>query len=760
MKNPQLSLSVPKLLAQMILAYIIGFILHHQFVDEWIHRQNFSDGLEELLVFTSFLFITAPIFYLIVYRYLNKKSKEGYHFLQQYNQLMEILDDSPIGGFVYGKDGFEYVNKKYCQIVGVKEKDIIGKRFLEAKLFDDETNKLLSSNAQKRFHHQFVPDYYTVSSRQKNNATLSLEFRSKLGNLNGRPVIFGTVIDVTEKMNLEISLKKSEQLYRRLFEANMDIALILDKKGTIVEVNKAGEDAFGYEKSEIIGQSFNGFIFEQGRPEAWDVFDKVLQGQSIRYETKVIGKKNQQASIAISIMPIYLDEEITGAFAYVRDITVQREHLNTIQKMAYYDSLTGLPNRHYFTEEFNRLIDEAGSKHKRAALLYLDLDRLKMVNDNLGHLAGDKLLQMTSCRFKEVIKERGFISRLGGDEFTVIVQFFESIEEVIAIADDIITSFVEPFGIEGSSIQSKVSIGIALFPEHGDSYKGLIQAADNAMFHAKRLGGNQYKIFNSAYSSHSKKLFEFENDFSRAIENQEFFLVYQPKFDADIHTIRGVEALLRWNHSQKGEISPGDFIPMAEATGLIVPLGEWVLREACRQAKAWEASGFAPFRIAVNVSALQFQQTNFPDKVSEILAENDLDPNWLEIEIPEGTLMEENEVVHFGVSRLKEMGIHIALDHFGTGYSSFKYLKQFPLHTLKIDRSFIERVHLHKQRAAIVQAIIQLGQGLGIQVVAEGVETADELAFLQNQGIDEVQGYYISKPLPPAQLEKLIPPQH
>lgn len=763
MKNFYPPISVPKLLLQLSLSYLMGYLLHELFLEEVIQENmNASNWVEEVAKFLSVLFITALIFYLLLYPDFKKKKAADALQLEQYNQLMMIINDVPIGCYIYGEKGFIYANQELCRIFAVREEEIIGKRFIEAEIFDDQTNKLLNETVQKRFINQFVPDHYTATILKKNRSIMALEFRVKLGKLNDQTVILATVADVTEKQQLETQLKNSEQLYRRLFESNMDMALIMDLKGIITDINQAGLDSFGYLRSDVLGQPFDVFIHDEELLKVISVFERVLQGESIRYETKVKAKRGEIANVAVSIMPITTEENrISGLFAFIRNITEQKQHLHTIQHMAYFDSLTELPNRHYFLEEFERLLTEAQKEGGKLALLYLDLDRLKVVNDNLGHLAGDELLKKTSDRLRRIAGEQGFIARIGGDEFTIILRFEHGLDEVIELAEALIKCFEDPLEIEGCSIHSKVSIGIALYPEHGTSNSTLVQSADLAMFHAKRQGGSRFKLFSHDFISQSQKLFEFESDFSGSLRNREFFLEYQPILDADTLEVKAVEALIRWNHPVKGILLPAEFIPMAEKTGLIVPLGEWVLREACSQKKRWQELGTLPFRIAVNISLIQFKNKDFPRKVQEILLNTGIEPHFLEIEITQGTWNGEDAEVYLGISKLEEMGVRLALDDFGTGDSSLIYLKQYRyLHSLKIDCSFIEKVDQNEEQAAIVKSIIGLAHGLKMKVVAEGVETAKELSFLKAHSIDEFQGYYITKPLPPDQLLHFITHQH
>jgi diguanylate cyclase len=758
MKYPGLSFNVPRLFVQINVSFLIGFILHHFLINRWIHEQYLTGWLIDLLEVFTFSLICVPILYIIVCRDLKRTKESVEHHINQYDKFKIILDESPLGAFIYDSSGFIYVSNNYHKIMGYEAKDFIGKKLAEVPIFDRETIILLENNAKNRLSQKQVPESYIVPANRRDGSKMFLEIRSKIIQMNRQPVLIGSYADMTDKIKLEASVRDSEKLYRRLFESNMDTVLIIDFDGIIIDINKASEVTIGYSRLDLIGKPYSMLVYPEDLPMVKNVFEKVLQGTTTRYEMKCINKQGEIRVLTVNAVPLYneVENKITGLFAIAKDITEQRQHLQTIHKIAYHDSLTGLPNRYYFTQECQKTLAEAEIAVNQVALLYIDLDRVKVVNENLGYTAGDEFLKQSSALFKTALKGRGFISRIGAEEFAVVIPSYQSIEEIIVLTETLLSVLSSPLIIEQQCIRSKTSMGISLYPEHGKDFKTLLQAANTAMYQAKYEGGNQFKVYHPSFDKKIAELFQLEIDLAKAIENHELYLAYQPKVDPETYEIKGVETLVRWNHPTKGIVSPGDFIPIAEDTGLIVPLGEWVLREACRQATKWQRQGFFPFRISVNASILQFQRTNFPEKIKEVLAETGLDPWLLEIEITEGTFMEENQVVVEGVSLLKDMGVYISLDDFGTGYSSMKYLHQFRLHALKIDRAFIDQVNEHKEKAAIVQSITQLAHGLSMHVVAEGVETVAELDFIKNLGIDEVQGYYISKPLLPEQLEQFI----
>lgn len=563
------------------------------------------------------------------------------------------------------------------------------------------------------------------------------------------PVIFIVVYReiISERLKLEADLHQSERMLRQLFESTNDNIILVDIKGLVKEINTVGLNLIGAKREEAIGKPYPRIFHPDDDPVVAQAMKTVLTGEPTVFECRSFNLNSEVRRFVVNAMPYYENKEIAGVFCLSRDVTEQNKQHETIRQLAYNDYLTGLPNRRFFNDEYVTALNKAVEQNGQVALLYLDLDRLKAINDNLGHATGDELLKQVSIRFRNVINERGFLARIGGDEFTVILDNYNSLTEVTEIVDEIIACLKEPILLNYLHIRASVSIGIAFFPEHGSDATTLFQVADTAMYQAKYYGGNQYRFYNPAFDTNSAEEFYLEHDLALAIQKQEFILEYQPKVDCETLYIRGVEALVRWNHPIKGVISPGKVIPIAEKTGLIAKLGEWVLRETCKQAKEWQENGFPPFRIAVNVSPVQIKHHDLASLVGKILNETGLDAKWLEIEITEGIFLEKHEIITQRLTQLKELGVYISLDDFGTGYSSMQYLKKFRVNGLKIDRAFINHVNEQPEQASITKAILQLGHGLGMHVLAEGVETEEELEFLRGIGVDEIQGYKISKPL-------------
>ncbi|WP_042458869.1 two-component system response regulator [Neobacillus dielmonensis] len=436
------------------------------------------------------------------------------------------------------------------------------------------------------------------------------------------------------------------------------------------------------------------------------------------------------------------------------------QHLNQSQElityMAYHDGLTGLPNRRMFHDQVNQLIAEGKAKNHNLALLYMDMDHFKYINDSLGHLLGDQLLQEIAKRLKKCSNNEYFTARLGGDEFVMLLPN-TSEQRVVEITGGILSAFQESFHLDAYELHVTTSIGISVFPFDGEDEITLMKNADAALYRSKEQGKNKYQFFHAGMNPNSYKKFTLQNDLRKAVEKKELRLVYQPRIDGKTGAITSVEALLRWNHPRLGMVSPLEFIPLAEETGLILEIGEWVLRTACRQNKAWQDAGMIPIRMAVNFSAKQFLQKELVGVIERILMEVGLSPEWLEIEITETCIMRNVEMVTTVLEEIKRKGIKISLDDFGTGYSSLNYLRKFPLHTLKIDKSFIQDLsNREKEAAALVAAIVSLAGSLNMTVVAEGVETEEQLTILKQLKCEEMQGYLYSPPVEPEVMEKLL----
>ncbi|MUG71475.1 EAL domain-containing protein [Paenibacillus validus] len=450
------------------------------------------------------------------------------------------------------------------------------------------------------------------------------------------------------------------------------------------------------------------------------------------------------------------DYQLLRSYATIRSVNERKRAEEKILHMAYHDALTNLPNRLMFDEKLKACFAEAERTGSMMAVIFFDLDRFKVINDTLGHHVGDQLLQSLAHKLQVYVKDKDVVARFGGDEFIILLTNVVHIDEAAQFAKGIPDLLKEPFVIEDQELFVTASIGISLYPHDGTEVETLLKNADIAMYRSKEKGGNSYNYYHPDMNKRSLHRLNMEINLRKALERGEFRVFYQPIVNLKNGTVFGMESLVRWIHPEWGMISPGEFIPLAEETGLIVPIGNWVLKQACVQNKEWQRQGYAPLVVSVNISAIQFHQLNFVQIVMDALDESGLSPDLLCLEITENIAMNNVPYILDTMQKLKLLGVRISIDDFGTGYSSLSYLKRFRVHTLKIDQSFIRDVTSDEDNAAIVTALIAMSHRLKIKSLAEGVETQDQLEFLISQGCDEIQGYVFSKPMPASEFEYMI----
>jgi len=450
----------------------------------------------------------------------------------------------------------------------------------------------------------------------------------------------------------------------------------------------------------------------------------------------------------------------TDISSQIGQFIARKEAESHLTFFANHDTLTGLPNRAMFNQRLTQALARAQRLTTMAAVLFVDLDRFKVINDTLGHDAGDQLLKQLAERLRECLREGDTIGRQGGDEFVVLIEDVADPTQVASVGQKILDTVARPYVISGQEFHVTASIGISIYPEDGHDQQTLLKNADIAMYRAKEQGKNNHQFYSAQLNLHSFERLAFETSLRRAVERGEFLLHYQPKVDMRSGLITGVEALIRWQHPELGLVQPGQFIAMAEETGLIAPIGEWVLRTACAEAQGWVVKGMPPVSVAVNLSARQFARDELATAIMRVLRETRLDPRLLELEITESTVMHNPERAVEVMQQLKRLGVRVAIDDFGTGYSSLSYLKRFPLSSVKIDRSFVLDLPGDKDDAAITQAVIAMAHSLRLRVVAEGVETAEQYRFLEEHQCDEMQGHYFSKPVDAPTIARLLAGRH
>lgn len=545
----------------------------------------------------------------------------------------------------------------------------------------------------------------------------------------------------------------------KLFESSGEAIIITDASNKIVSVNQAFTAMTGYVYQEIAGRNprllrsrrHNGAFYR----EMWQQIR-----QTGGWQGEIWNRKKNGQDIPLWVVTSAIPDDcgqVTNYVSVASDMSQRKAAEERIEFLAYYDALTGLPNRTLLRDRLQQAIAHARRYGTNVALMFLDLDRFKNINDSLGHSTGDLLLQEVAGRLKAVVRQADTVARMGGDEFMIVLSHCSGRTEAASVAERIQQDVSRPYTIQGKELTIEASIGISIYPTDGVDIDYLMSSADVAMYQSKRGGQGVYQFYSADVSAETSLRLQIENELRRALDQGELFLHFQPQVLAATGEIIGAEALVRWQHPEKGLISPADFIPIAEESGLIVPIGEWVLKEACRWNARWQRiSPERPIPVAVNVSAVQFRQQGFKDMVLRVLASSGLSPQYLELELTESAFVNDAGGPAGSLAGLKDMGVRLSIDDFGTGYSSLIYLKRFPLDRLKICQLFVRDLNDDADDAAIVTAIIQMGKSLGLRVVAEGVETPEQLAFLREHGCDEIQGYLFARPMPPEEVaEKL-----
>lgn len=561
--------------------------------------------------------------------------------------------------------------------------------------------------------------------------------------------------------DMAASVERAFKQNEKVMQVASESIIVTDSRGIIVKVNAFTDTLFGYQHDELLGQSIQVLVpphqreahlremgHYQDHPEA--------RPMSVRQDLTALCKDGSEIPVNISLGPL-VTEEGRFTIAAVRDIRETKAYEARILHQATHDTLTGLPNRALFHDLLNRAMIQAEREECLLAVVFLDLDGFKNINDTLGHDWGDQLLKQIAHRISAAVRRNDVVARQGGDEFTLLLQGVNHVDDVIAVTRKILTAVSEPVQLRETEFHVTASIGITIFPLDDTDAEHLLRNADTAMYRAKDAGRNGFQFYTAEMNDQAQERLGIETDLRRAIAQHEFVLHYQPQVDIASGRIIGAEALLRWNHPQKGMIPPIKFIPVAEESGLIVPIGEWVLREACGQMRAWQVAGLPPLRIAVNLSARQFREPHLPQLIADIMAESGLkDRGVLEVEITESLLMKNVDVASDMLRQLFDMGVRISVDDFGTGYSSLSYLQRFCLHALKVDQSFVRDISNGADGAVIAGVIVDLAHKLKLNVIAEGVETLAQLHYLQQIGCDEMQGYYFSRPIPALEFEALV----
>ena len=675
---------------------------------------------------------------------------------EQYRTLVKNASDIVFRTDHTGR--FTFVNPAMVTITGYSEEEIIGKHYKMLVRPDKykEAMKALVGQYENRVqntYHEFP--ILTKDGHEKwigENAQLIVEDDHVIG--------FQAVArDITERKLMEEALRKSEEKYRTILEDIQEGYFEVDLTGNFTFFNDSMCRLYGYSKEELMGMNYRRYTDKEQSKELLQTFNKVYNtGKPTEgFGWQIIRKDGTKRYVETSVS-LQKDSsgKPTGFRGILRDITERKRTEQQINYMATHDALTGLPNRSMFSQLLNHAIKTARRYQRQFAVLFIDLDRFKIINDTLGHDAGDQLLQEIGTRLKQSLRTVDVVGRLGGDEFVILIEEVSDSNHIATVAHKLLTGIMKPITLMGQENRITASMGISMYPKDAQDEQSLMKNADIAMYLAKEEGKNNYQFYSADIQSKSLERLSIETNLRFALERNELSLHYQAKLDFNTNRITGVEALLRWQNPYLGSVTPTQFIPVAEETGLIVPIGRWVLKTACAQNVAWQKQGLPVVSIAVNLSLRQFIDNALLDDIRTALNDSGMAPNLLELEITESMVMHDPAHIISILAKIKSMGVRLAIDDFGTGYSSLAQIKHFPVDTLKVDRSFIRNIPLDAEDKAITEAIIAMGKTLSLTVVAEGVETEEQMNFLKEHSCDEMQGYYFSKPVAPEHFADLL----
>ena len=659
-------------------------------------------------------------------------------------QYRLLFESNPIPMWVFDRNTLRFlaVNPAAIRQYGYTEQEFLAATIADIRPAEDIP--ALLADVKKRESGLQEPGIWR--HRKKNGSLFDVEVVTHQIVYRGLDAVMVAANDITVRKQAETAMLQAEQKYRSIFENAVVGIFQASVHGRPLSVNRAMAQMHGYDSPEELLQAVSNAAQLFVDPSRMAELHKAaMTGARVHNaEVEIYCRDHSRRWILVNLQA---ERDAAGNILFINgtteDITARKVAEERVQFLAYFDALTGLPNRALMRDRLAQAMASARRKHERVAVLFLDLDRFKLINDSLGHTVGDLLLKEVAARIKGCTRECDTVARIGGDEFVVVLT---GVHEASEIASRVAASLSDTFEVKGHSLATSCSIGISLFPDHGNDGETLIKYADQAMDSAKESGRNAIRFFSSEMNRRLTERAALENDLRRALDREEFFLVYQPQIETASGELAGFEALLRWRHPDLGLVPPDKFIGIAENTGLILPIGEWVIHAACTQARAWLDQGLLRVPVAVNVSAVQFRQSEFCEVIKRALARSGLPPQFLELELTESLLLTNQDVMLSVLQELRELGLKLAIDDFGTGYSSLSYLKQFRVNKLKIDRSFIREVTTNADDAAITTAIIHMAKNLNLTVVAEGVEDKSQFDFLRALKCDEIQGYYFSRP--------------
>jgi diguanylate cyclase (GGDEF)-like protein/PAS domain S-box-containing protein len=673
-----------------------------------------------------------------------------------------MSDASPLGIFVSDVHGeCVYTNEAYHAISGLSLEQTLGTNWRMAIHPDDRERVLVEWRAAALGKEKFTSKARFLRA-DGSIVWTRLNAAAMLDGLQPRGYV-QIVEDITERKAAEDALFEEKERAQVTLNSIGDAVLTTNLPGNVTYLNQVAETMTGWSREKAMGRPLSE-VFKiidgkthQASPNPANLAISENRTVGLAADSLLVRRDGIESAIEDSAAPIHnRDGQVAGAVIVFHDVSESRAMALKMAHLAQHDFLTGLPNRMLLTERLSRAIGRARRHSKRVALMFIDLDYFKHINDSLGHTVGDLLLQVVAERLKLCIRDTDTVCRQGGDEFVVLLTEIEQTLDAAPVAENLLAAFAEPCLIGGHELHVSLSIGIAIYPDDGQDADEVMKNADTAMYHAKANGRNNYQYFTTEMNTRAVQRLFIEGNLRRALKQNEFLLYYQPKIDLTSGLMIGSEALIRWQDPEHGLVYPNQFVPIAEESGLIVPIGSWVLREACRQVCAWQDSGLLAVPVSVNISAVEFRHKNFLDGVATILRETGMLPSYLELELTESILMHDAKSSESVLESLKGMGMQLAIDDFGTGYSSLSYLKRFPINTLKIDQSFVQDIDIDVDDASIVSAMIGMGKSLKQRVIAEGVETEAQLAFLRTLHCDEGQGYLFGHPLPADEFERLL----
>jgi diguanylate cyclase (GGDEF)-like protein/PAS domain S-box-containing protein len=676
---------------------------------------------------------------------------------EQLRFTQELLEVMPNPIFYKGVDGrYQGFNRAWENYFNLKRDEWVGKSY--ADVFSDEDVAFIKQEDQEIMAgRQIVREVQVKDGRGQTRDTI--KHISRINGPDGKPAgMIGLLTDITDFKQVTKALEASEIRFRALTESAMDIVSVLDADGVIRYQSPSLKHLLGYEPSELVGRSQFDVVHHEDVELMRQMFNSLVIGGDLARPVEFrVRAKDGSWRILESIGKNCLDvPEVRGIIVNTRDVTERRAIQERIQHLAFHDALTGLPNRSLMQDRITQSIARAERALNKCAVMFIDIDNFKNINDTLGHDAGDDLLCEVAKRLRDSVRNHDTIARQGGDEFIVLLDQLDGHQGATRVAQKILDAMRRAFSVGGQDQHVSGSVGIAMYPDDGRDAQTLLKNADTAMFHGKALGKNTYQFFTSQMNIAVKRRAAMESNLRAAVKNEDFSLVYQPQIDLITGEVVALEALVRWNSTDSGTMMPGEFIPLAEETGLINELGAWVLKEACQQNKRWQDAGYAPRRMAVNLSAKQLADKGFMEMLASVLRTTGLAAEYLELEITESQVMRQGEGSVMMLNEIAEMGIQLAVDDFGTGYSSLSYLKRLPIGKLKIDQSFIRDITVDPNDTAIVVAIINMAKSLDLDIIAEGVETAGQLTLLRAKGCSVGQGYYFSVPLDAQGVEALF----